>query len=186
MTDAQFEAELTFWDRMRGRVSTGREQHAMATSMIRNVILPVDLTRRAYSVYDQLSPPEQGKIVQTGKDALAGLALSQFVRRTIGDQIAKLEPFESPSIDIMLGNAGQPVAFVHEQFARLNRLVPPLTEGVEHTWYEDEVLAVRAHAPATPTPNFLAEYNAESYGWEFAKERYVTLQPYLKSAYVGL
>ncbi len=184
MTDAQLGEEVGFWERVLRH--GGQLQQQMAATMLREVMTPVDEVRQSYKILDTI-PASLGSYLElTTREALAGLALSHFLRRTLDEELLQMRTGTAGvGVDIVFGVPDRPVALVHERHERLGRFVPPLREDVKFTWYEDEVLVVRGHTPATPTLDFRERFLGAADGF-FDSDAYVTLRPQLKAAYVGL
>lgn len=184
MSDSQFEDEVGYWQAVRG---LGGFLHLQLAGTMLRVMQRVDMCRKSVILPpDQLITQELA-IKSVLNTALAGLALSQLLRRAEAPLIERGVQSSSSiatGVDMQLDSTPA-VALLHQPKDRMSEIIPAYQPGIDTAWYEDDALVVRTHEPATPTTYFQQRFEAAA-GQEFDALGGVTLRPRLKVSFIQL
>lgn len=183
MSDEKFDDEVAYWQDIR-RVG-GPAQIETADFMLGRVLEYTDLCRK--SVHLSEAVRQEIDIMPIFRDAIAGLALSQLIRRSAQSFIerASFGFGRFVAIEAIATEQTPFMAQMHVARDRVREVLPAFEPNPPLTWYADENagLAVRAKHPAAPTPTFEQHFLGVT-GNEFQPHKYVALRPFLLNSFV--
>lgn len=185
ISDSQLHAEVSFWEDVRRGEGFLAPQ---AVIMIGYVLgTTVDAIRR-YAALPS-AQKESGQRLSWRiplSDALAGLALTQLLRRAYGSAERVEEWFVTPPAPAMDFELGESIhnCRMHHPCATLEQILPAYEVGNTNAWYQDGPLIVKTYEPADPSPRFSGLFRTSDGARLFDPAEHITLVPQLTSEYV--